>query len=176
MPYVMIDVEADGPCPGTDMYSMVQLGMVVVERGLTRTFFGRFRPISRHFQPEALQACHLSRAKTLRYPQPMHHMHRLNRWAKSIKQEDQKIICISDNPGYDWAFLNHYCWAFLGHNPFGHSAQDAGCLVKGATGDLQLKWGSLRARNLSHHALGDALDNARLLLQQARRYGWNLRF
>ena len=34
MPYVMVDVEADGPIPGD--YSMVSFGAVIVETGLAQ--------------------------------------------------------------------------------------------------------------------------------------------
>ena len=44
MPYVMVDVEADGPIPGD--YSMVCFGAVIVEPGFERTFYGRLKPIS----------------------------------------------------------------------------------------------------------------------------------
>jgi hypothetical protein len=48
----MVDVEADGPIPGD--YSMVSIaplapkaiGAIIVEPGLTRTFYGELRPIS----------------------------------------------------------------------------------------------------------------------------------
>ena len=39
MPYVMVDVEADGPIPGD--YSMVSFGAVIVETGLAAQFLRR---------------------------------------------------------------------------------------------------------------------------------------
>jgi hypothetical protein len=39
MPYVMVDVEADGPIPGD--YSMLCFGAVIVEPALDRTFYGQ---------------------------------------------------------------------------------------------------------------------------------------
>lgn len=44
MPFIMVDVEADGPYPGD--YSMICFGAVVVEPALDRTFYGRLRPVS----------------------------------------------------------------------------------------------------------------------------------
>ena len=52
MSLYVVDVEADGPIPGK--YSMVSFGAVLVEPGLGRTFYGRTRPISDAFLPEAL--------------------------------------------------------------------------------------------------------------------------
>lgn len=42
MPYIMVDIEADGPVPG--LFSMVSLGAVLVEEGLSRTFHATFAP------------------------------------------------------------------------------------------------------------------------------------
>lgn len=70
MPYVMVDVEADGPVPGD--YSMICFGAVIVEPQLNRTYYGRLKPISDKFVPEALQVSGFSRKETLAfgYPRP----------------------------------------------------------------------------------------------------------
>ena len=47
MPYVMVDIESDGPIPGD--YSMICFGAVIVEPALGRTFYGQLRPISEKF-------------------------------------------------------------------------------------------------------------------------------
>jgi hypothetical protein len=49
MSYFMVDVEADGPCPG--LYSMVSFGAILVRPGLDVTFHGRVRPVSERFIP-----------------------------------------------------------------------------------------------------------------------------
>ena len=38
MPYVMVDIESDGPIPGD--FSMVCFGAVIVEPELNRSFYG----------------------------------------------------------------------------------------------------------------------------------------
>ncbi len=53
MTYIMVDVESDGPIPGD--YSMVCLGAIVVEPALDRKFYGRLKPISDNWIPEALR-------------------------------------------------------------------------------------------------------------------------
>ena len=68
MPYFMIDVESDGPIPGD--YSMVCFGAVIVEPSLSRTFYGRLRPISERFDPQALAVSGFSRQETLDFPEP----------------------------------------------------------------------------------------------------------
>jgi hypothetical protein len=52
MTYIMVDVESDGPIPGD--YSMISFGAIVVEPSLVRTFYGRLKPISDKWIPEAL--------------------------------------------------------------------------------------------------------------------------
>jgi hypothetical protein len=68
MTYVMVDIEADGPIPGD--YSMVCFGAVIVEPGLERSFYGRLRPISERFVPEALAVSGFSRAEVLQFDDP----------------------------------------------------------------------------------------------------------
>jgi hypothetical protein len=46
--FIVVDVEATGPCPG--LYSMTELGAVVVEEPLTRTFY-REAPADRRHGP-----------------------------------------------------------------------------------------------------------------------------
>jgi len=52
MAYIMIDIESDGPIPGD--YSMISFGAVLVNNDLNETFYGRLKPISEKFIPEAL--------------------------------------------------------------------------------------------------------------------------
>lgn len=40
-PYLMVNVESDGPIPRTDDYSMVCFGAVVVNEALDKTFYGQ---------------------------------------------------------------------------------------------------------------------------------------
>jgi hypothetical protein len=61
MAYVMVDVEADGPIPGD--YSMVCFGAVLVKEGVDQTFYGRLRPISDKWIPDALAVTTASRAR-----------------------------------------------------------------------------------------------------------------
>jgi hypothetical protein len=68
MPYVMVDIEADGPIPGD--YSMVSLGAVIVEPGLARTFYGQLRPISNQYVADALAVSGHTREQTLQFDDP----------------------------------------------------------------------------------------------------------
>ncbi len=65
MTYIMVDVEADGPIPGD--YSMVCFGAIVVEPSLDRTFYGKLKPISEKWIPEALAVSGFTREETLAF-------------------------------------------------------------------------------------------------------------
>lgn len=52
MSYIVVDVESDGPIP--HKYSMVCFGAVVVEPSLSKTFYGKVKPISELYDPQAL--------------------------------------------------------------------------------------------------------------------------
>ena len=59
MSYIMVDIESDGPIPGD--YSMICFGAVLVDEKLDRTFYGKIKPISNNFNPEALAISGFSR-------------------------------------------------------------------------------------------------------------------
>lgn len=61
----MVDIEADGPIPGD--YSMVCFGAVVVERALSRTFYGKLRAVSEKYVPQALAVSGFTRQETLTF-------------------------------------------------------------------------------------------------------------
>ena len=117
MTYFMIDIEADGPIPGD--YSMVCLGAVVVEPSLSRTFYGRLRPISEQWLPRALAVSGFSREETLAFDEPREVMRRFAEWI--VENGPKRRLFISDNNGFDWQFVNWYFHHFLGDNPFGFS-------------------------------------------------------
>jgi hypothetical protein len=72
MPFVMVDIEADGPIPGD--FSMIAFGAIVVEKSLDRTFSAKLRPISERWVPEALAVSGFTREQTLTFAEAMLHM------------------------------------------------------------------------------------------------------
>jgi hypothetical protein len=51
------------------------------------------------------------------------------------KNSKGRAIFISDNPAFDWQFINYYFHRFLGQNPFGFSARRIGDLYAGLVRD-----------------------------------------
>jgi hypothetical protein len=160
MSYIMVDVESDGPIPGD--YSMVCFGAVLVEPGLTQTFYGQLRPVSERFIPEALAVSGFSREETMAFPEPEGVMREFAAWiGKACKD---RPMFIADNNGFDWQFINWYFHHFTGSNPFGFSSTNLGSLYKGMEKDVFKTFKHLRKTAHTHHPVDDAKGNAEALL------------
>jgi hypothetical protein len=160
MSYISCDVEADGPIPGD--YSMISFGAVIVEPGFARTFYGKLRPISERWVPEALAVSGHSREETLGFDDPQIVMEQFTAWIN--RECPQRRLFISDNNGFDWQYLNWYFHHFTGKNPFGFSSSNLGSLYKGLVKDTFQTFKHLRKTKHTHHPVEDARGNAEALL------------
>jgi hypothetical protein len=158
--FIMVDVESDGPIPGD--YSMISFGAIVVEPSLERTFYGRLRPISERWIPEALAVSGCSREATLAFDDPKAVMEQFADWVRSVSEG--QAMFVSDNNGFDWQFINWYFHHFLGRNPFGHSSTNLGSLYKGVVKDMFVNFKHLRKTRHTHNPVDDARGNAEALL------------
>jgi len=95
MSYFVVDVEADGPCPG--LYSMVSFGAVRVQEDLknTPTFYGTLKPISDKWIPQALDVSGFTREETMSFADPKYEMEDFANWIK--ENSVGRPIFISDN-------------------------------------------------------------------------------
>lgn len=163
MSYIVVDVEADGPIP--HKYSMVCFGAVVVEPGLSKSFYGQTRPISNDWIPDALNISGFTRDEHEKFEEPSKVMQDFADWLK-INSISNPVF-ISDNPAFDWQWINYYFHTYLGSNPFGFSARRIGdlyCGMKMDTG-LNSKWKKLlRKTKHDHNPINDAKANAEALL------------
>jgi len=160
---IVCDVESDGPCPG--MYSMISFGAVVVEEGLNRTFYGLCKPIADVWIPEALAVSGHTREETLQFPHASITIKKFKDWLDSLSI---RPIFISDNPAFDWQFINYYFHTSLNVNPFGFSARRIGDLYAGMQKNMHVKWKHLRQTKHSHHPVDDAKGNAEALLKMGK--------
>ncbi|RYD28089.1 MAG: exonuclease [Verrucomicrobiaceae bacterium] len=172
MSYMMVDIEADGPIPGD--YSMVCFGAVVVEPGLERTFYGKLRPISDQFIPEALAVSGFTREQTLEFDPPEQVMSGFAAWLRSVSPGG-RLLFISDNNGFDWQFINWYFHHFTGGNPFGFSSTNLGSLYKGMVKDTFQTFKHLRRTSHTHHPVDDARGNAEALLVMKEKMGLKIK-
>lgn len=163
MTLISVDVEADGPIPGK--YSMVSFGAVVVDERLNRTFYGQTRPISEEWVPQALSVSGHTRDEHLAFEDPELVMCRFSEWLSQVS--DKRPIFISDNPAFDWQWINWYFHTYTGANPFGFSARRIGDLYSGMKRHMKQgsSWKRLRKTRHTHHPVDDAKGNAEALLQ-----------
>jgi len=167
MAYIMVDIESDGPIPGD--YSMISFGAVLVDEQLDKTFYGRLKPISDKFIPEALAVSGHTREETLSFDDPALVMNAFKKWIESVCQG--RPIFISDNNGFDFMFICWYFHHFTGANPFGHSSQNLGSIFKGIEKDMFKSFKHLRKTKHTHHPVDDAKGNAEALLTMKNEYG-----
>ena len=71
-------------------------------------------------------------------------------------------VMVSDNPAYDFQWINFYFWKYFGGNPMGHSARRIGDFYAGLCGDFRKsqEWKKLRVTKHDHHPVHDACGNA----------------
>lgn len=167
MTYIMVDVETDGPIPAD--FSMICFGAVVVEEGLSKTFYGQLQPISKNWIPESLQISGFTREQTLQFEDPKEVMNKFKAWMETNSKG--KPLFISDNNGFDWQFINYYFHHFLGDNPFGYSSTNLGSLYKGLVKDTFKNFKHLRKTTHTHNPLDDVIGNAEALLAMKKDLG-----
>ncbi len=160
MSIVMIDIESDGPIPGD--YSMISFGAVIVDENLDKTFYGKLKPISKKWIPDALAISKYTREETLKFDEPKKVMEQFEIWLKENCKT--KPMFFSDNNGFDWQFINWYFHHFLGKNPFGYSSTNLGSLYKGLVGNTFKNFKHLRKAKHTHNPVDDAIGNAEALL------------
>jgi hypothetical protein len=160
MSFIVVDVEADGPIP--NLYSMVCFGAVVVDDSLNKTFYGKTKPISDKWIPEALAVSGISREEHESFPDPALTMKEFGEWVK--QNSVGRPVFISDNPAFDFAWINYYFHYFTGENPFGFSARRIGDLWCGMQKDCFSGWKHLRKTVHDHNPVNDAKGNAEAIL------------
>ena len=85
-------------------------------------------------------------------------MGRFERWVLRVSRG--RPVFVSDNPAYDWQWINFYFWKHLGRNPFGHSARRIGDFYAGLCGDFYRGgWKKLRITKHDHNPVNDAMGN-----------------
>lgn len=161
MTYILVDVEANGPCPG--LYSMIEIGAVAIEdKKIGRSFFGKLRPMhGAEVQEAALKAIGRTHEETLLYPEPEQTIGRFFNWVSKF----DKPMFVSDNNGFDWQFINYYFHFYCNINPFGFSSTNLGSLYKGMVNDMTKNFKHLRVTKHTHNAEDDARGNAEAMVK-----------
>ncbi len=171
MSYIVVDVESDGEIIGQN--SMVCFGAVHIdkEEKLNNTFYGETAPISGSYKSEALAISGFGRRDHEQFPLPKETMSNFLNWLKQFN----KPVLISDNNGYDAAWINYYLLKYAGENPFGWSSRRIGDMFAGFMNDPHYRWKKHRKTEHTHHPVDDAKGNAEALLW-LRDQGFKIKF
>jgi hypothetical protein len=157
--HVVLDVEADGPCPG--IFNMISFGFVSVADP-TRTFLGELAPVVQHPGiPEHRAICGVSFETQSGYRAPSTVISAARDWLYALSG-GKRVVIWSDNPAFDWQFWNWYCYRFIGENPAGFSARRIGDLDAGRRGEPlnTSAWTKRRETAHTHNPVDDARGNA----------------
>jgi DNA polymerase III epsilon subunit-like protein len=166
MSLFIVDVESDGPCPG--LYSMISFGAVMVSKDRNwKTFHGKVAPLPNANRiEEAANVSGVSREEHETYISPPIVMQEFAKWIQSVNMGGKPTF-VSDNPAFDWQFVNYYFHLSGIENPFGFSARRIGDIYAGAVKDLKASsnWKKLRKTVHDHNPVNDAIGNAEALLE-----------
>ena len=165
--YICVDVETAGPIPGD--YSLLSIGACSLDDP-PATFYIELKPINEQVQPEAARVHQLSIPHLMvEGVEPKQAMLQFNTWLNDQAGPNQPLVLVAFNAPFDWMFVNFYFIHYLGTNPFGHAALDMKALYMGMAGVAWRKtsWRFIdphvvEVKGLTHHALQDALDQAKL--------------
>jgi hypothetical protein len=151
---------------------MVCFGAVALTKddGIYSEFKAFTAPVSDAWIPEALSISGYSRAEHMEFPEPERAMKEFHDWIAKTNKGGRATF-VSDNPAFDWSFINWYFWKFAGANPFGHSGRRIGDFAAGLAGDFFSggDWHRLRKGQHDHDPLNDARANAQALLALMKR-------
>ena len=177
--YFSVDVETDGPIPGT--YSMLSVGIVVAgcfdgrafrrADPTARTFYAELKPISDQWQPEALAVNNLDRARLVESGRdPRDAMSDAAAWV-TAQAGGGRPVMVAFPVAFDWAFLYWYLVSFSDTgSPFGHAScldiKTAYAIKAGApiasSGLRSIPAHLQSQRGHTHRALDDAMEQADL--------------
>lgn len=133
---IFVDCEATGKSPSTG--KMTEFGAVAYPS--RATFHGILAGKGRAEEKEVFE--------------------KFDKWIAQIIKGERPIF-VSDNPAFDWQWINDGFWRTIGRNPFGHSARRIGDFYAGLMGDFtnSNSWKKLRVTPHDHHPVNDAMGN-----------------
>jgi len=102
------------------------------------------------------------------------------KWINENTDGSMRPLFVSDNPAYDWQFINYYFHLFLGRNPFGWSARRISDFYAGVVGSFSdtQSWKKYRVTPHDHNPVHDSLGNLEAfqvildVINKANDRGW----
>lgn len=148
--FIFVDCEAVGPCPS--MGKLTEFG--AVDYKTRKTFYGKLYDC----KPDPSNP-----AKSIITNQdgydPGEVFGNFKTWLDSLGKD--RAIFVSDNPAYDFQWINDLFWLYLGENPFGHSGRRISDYYAGLMGDWSQTqaWKKYRVTDHDHNPVNDAMGN-----------------
>jgi hypothetical protein len=151
---------------------IISLGAVVIEPSLDRTFRSPdMRPIFDEYSQDAYASIGYDRDKHLNAAASLEEgFAQFHNWLASLG--DERHTLVSDNPAFDWQWINFGFHYTLGKNPLGFSARRIGDMwagMRNRENDAR-SWKKYRKTRHTHDPLDDALGNAEAYLKI-----WNIK-
>jgi hypothetical protein len=140
MPMFFVDCEAAGPCPVIGQ--LTEFGVVKYPDG--ESFHGWITNRKGDTPAEG-------REKLV--------FQNLYDWLLTFGYD--RNVFISDNPAFDWQWINYGFYKYQEFNPFGHSARRISDFYAGLCGDFSktMEWKKLRITKHDHNPVNDAMGN-----------------
>ncbi len=147
---IFIDCEASGKCPS--MGKLTEFGAVAYPA--KSTFHG---VIIEGYQSKENPNTRIYTGKVFDEKEIFENF---EKWLLEICGEERPKF-VSDNPAFDWQWINDSFWRTLGRNPFGHSARRIGDFYAGLIVDFTdaSSWKKLRVTKHDHNPVHDAMGN-----------------
>ena len=165
MTLVFVDVEAHGPCPRVGV--MTEFGAVLWPS--KRAFHGVIfnsdgRPLSDRAVVEP-STDELTAVGGELYAVVV----ALDNW---LAERCIRPVFVSDNPAFDWQWINDAFHTTIGRNPFGHSARRISDFWAGLRRDFRdtQAWKKYRVTTHDHHPVHDALGNLEAFARLCREH------
>ena len=142
---IFVDCETSGPCIGKG--DLTEFGAVAYPS--METFYGVLGYLS---YPDSNGKIPLTDKEVFL---------KFDLWLKEQCGGYQPIF-VSDNPAFDFPWINYHFYHLLGYNPFGWSARRIGDYYAGLCGNFRQKqhWKKLRITKHTHNPVDDAMGNA----------------
>ncbi|HEY0114371.1 MAG TPA: hypothetical protein VGB54_01490 [Allosphingosinicella sp.] len=173
MTLLSIDVEASGPAPLHG--DMISFAAVVIDEALDQTFeSGNMRPECEHYWPAAYAAIGMTREEHLAARHSIRdRILAFADWLEGLQVRHRRYTMVSDNPGFDFQWMNFELMNHVGQQLLGHSARRIGDVWSGLRKrpDETLSWRRFRVTPHDHNPLNDAMGNAEAWLEMWRQYG-----
>lgn len=153
--WYVVDVEADGRCPGKG--SMVCFAVMSVKD--YKFYKGYTAPITGIYDPARLAISGYTREDHMGFRDHSDTIPDFISWLNITNKDRNRPIFVSDNPTFDFMWLEYYLALNNLANPFGWSGRRIGDLFCGLEKDLGYRWKKHRITKHTHNPVDDCKGN-----------------